>query len=48
MTSVLQHCLAAGAEEAPLYNQLAENEKKYALFADGSCGEASEMEGRCM
>lgn len=25
------------AEEAPLYNQLPENEKKYALFTDGSC-----------
>ncbi|KAK4811021.1 hypothetical protein QYF61_015725 [Mycteria americana] len=25
------------AEEAPLYNQLPENEKQYALFTDGSC-----------
>ncbi|KAK4810560.1 hypothetical protein QYF61_004523 [Mycteria americana] len=25
------------AEEAPLYNQLPENEKQYALFPDGSC-----------
>ncbi|KAK4810487.1 hypothetical protein QYF61_004267 [Mycteria americana] len=25
------------AEEAPLYNKLPENEKQYALFADGSC-----------
>jgi len=24
-------------EEAPLYNQLPENEKEYALFTDGSC-----------
>ena len=25
------------AEEAPLYNKLPENEKKYALFTDESC-----------
>jgi len=25
------------AEEAPLYNQLSQNEKQYALFMDGSC-----------
>ncbi|KAK4831871.1 hypothetical protein QYF61_019883 [Mycteria americana] len=25
------------AEEAPLYNKLPENEKRYALFTDGSC-----------
>ena len=25
------------AEEAPLYNQLPEDEKQYALFTDGSC-----------
>ncbi|PKU42450.1 hypothetical protein llap_7250 [Limosa lapponica baueri] len=25
-----------GVEEAPLYNKLSENEKKYALFTDGS------------
>jgi len=25
------------AEEAPLYNQLPEYEKQYALFKDGSC-----------
>jgi len=26
-----------GAEEAPPYNKLPENEKQYALFMDGSC-----------
>jgi len=26
-----------GAEEAPLYNQLPEDEKEYALFTDGYC-----------
>jgi len=28
---------ASHAKEAPPYNELPENEKKYALFTDGSC-----------
>ncbi|XP_019329322.1 PREDICTED: uncharacterized protein LOC109279670 [Aptenodytes forsteri] len=28
---------ATRAEEAPMYNELPENEKQYALFTDGSC-----------